>query len=67
MVHAQFEATALVRASILFKKFELVLKVTDDVWYAKDLPVNPVTERWLDASTPPTCPRELSKNRDVRT
>lgn len=45
----QLVTTANVQTSVMLKKFEYDLKITDDVWYTTELSLQPFRKRWLAA------------------
>ena len=47
--HVQLVTTAKAQATFMFKKYEYTLKVTDDLWYTKDLEIQPFRKRWMEA------------------
>jgi len=49
--YVQLVTTAEAEASILFKKYQYTIKITDDVWYAPELEIQAFRKRWLEALT----------------
>ena len=49
--HVQLVTTAKAQATFMFKKYEYTLKITDDVWYTKELEIQPFRKRWMEALT----------------
>lgn len=49
--HVRLQIVAKATASVLLKKFEYSIKIVDDAWYAPDLEIHPIEERWMDALT----------------
>lgn len=47
--HLKIVSRLRARARVLFIKYEYHLEITDDVWFAPELGVNPVEQRWFDA------------------
>lgn len=49
--YVQLVTTAKAEASILFKKYKYTIKITDDLWYAPELEIQPFRKRWFEALT----------------
>lgn len=49
--HLKVQTTANIQARIMHKKFDYTLKKVDDVWYANDIGIHPVKQRWVQALT----------------
>ncbi|WP_455222091.1 hypothetical protein [Kaarinaea lacus] len=49
--HIQLVTTATGEAKFLFKKYKYTMKVTDDLWYTKEVEVQPFRKRWFEALT----------------
>jgi len=47
--HVQLVTTAKAQASVMFKKYEYTMKITDDVWYTTKLEIQPFRKRWMEA------------------
>ncbi len=47
--HVRMVSKLRAKARVLFIKYEYHLEITDDVWFAPELGVNPVEKRWFDA------------------
>lgn len=49
--HVRLITTANAQATIMFKKYEYAIKITDDIWYTKQLEIQPFRKRWFEAIT----------------
>jgi|GEM_PF-1914370 len=49
--YVQLVTTATGEATFMFKKYKYTMKVTDDIWYANELEVQPFRKRWFEALT----------------
>ena len=49
--HVRIKTTAVLRASILFKKFQYEMNKVDDVWYVQGRDMHGVKKRWIEAMT----------------
>jgi len=47
--HVRIIVRLKAKATVFFMKFEYHLVITDDVWFAPDIKVNQIEQRWLDA------------------
>lgn len=47
--HVRLVTTAAGKASVLFKKYEYKVHITDDIWYSTEMEMHPVRKRWLEA------------------
>lgn len=47
--HVRLVTTASGKASVLFKKYEYKVHITDDIWYSTEMEMHPVRKRWLEA------------------
>jgi hypothetical protein len=47
--HVRIVSRLKANARIFFMKYEYHIEITDDVWFAPELQVNPVEQRWLAA------------------
>lgn len=48
-MHVRIISRLKAKARIFFMKFEYHLEITDDVWFAPDLKIDRVEQRWVDA------------------
>lgn len=49
--HVRLVTTAGVKFSVLVKKYQYVLKITDDIWMAPQLEIHPIEQQWINAQT----------------
>ena len=49
--HVRLVTTAGIKASVLVKKFQYTLKITDDIWLAPQLEIHPIERQWINAQT----------------
>ena len=49
--HVQLVSTLGASARVIFKKYEYTAKISEDIWYAEDLPMNPIRKEWIVAAT----------------
>jgi len=47
--HVRLVTTATAKATILTKKIDYKLHLTDDTWYSTEMEMHPVRKRWLEA------------------
>jgi hypothetical protein len=47
--HVRLVTTASGKASVLLKKYEYKVHITDDIWYTTKMEMHPVRKRWLEA------------------
>jgi len=47
--HVRLVTTASGKATVLFKKYEYKVHITDDIWYTTKMEMHPVRKRWLEA------------------
>ena len=47
--HVRLVTTASGKASVLLKKYEYKVHITDDIWYTTKMAMHPVRKRWLEA------------------
>jgi hypothetical protein len=49
--HLRLVTTAGIKASVLMKKFQYTVEVTDDIWLAPQLEIHPIERQWINAQT----------------
>ncbi len=49
--HVRLVTTAGVKFSVLVKKYQYTVKITDDFWMAPQLEIHPIEQQWINAQT----------------
>ncbi len=49
--HVRLVTTAGIKASVLVKKHQFTLEITDDIWLAPQLEIHPIERQWINAQT----------------
>ena len=49
--HVRLVTTAGVKFSVLVKKYQYTVKITDDFWMAPQLKIHPIEQQWINAQT----------------
>ncbi len=49
--HVRLVTTAGVKFSVLAKKYQYAIKITDDFWMAPQLAIHPIEQQWINALT----------------